>query len=322
VLDETGILSKACSISTPPAEAVLRCINGGYPKTGQLEAFLLWSGLMSYAALMVYVDNEGIPEQRVRIASDLAKKFDAALIGFSARAVPPPFVAEGVIIEEATEADIKQMQAALAKRGDWFRGVVGAGRPDIEWRTALDFPADALAREARSADLVILGQQTQHTQGRYDNSRTLDPGEALLKLGRPALLVAAGAASLRAEHVVVAWKDGREARRAVLDAMPFLRTAKRVSVVEVCDPDEKENTLARINDVVRYLERHKINADPRPVLHRDRSDANHLFQFALDEGADLLVTGAYGRSRLGEWIFGGMTREILASSPICCLMSH
>lgn len=76
---------------------------------------------MSYAALLVYVDVDGIPEQRVRIASELAAKFNAALIGFSARAVPPPFVAEGVIIEEATEADVKQMQAALAKRGDWFQ---------------------------------------------------------------------------------------------------------------------------------------------------------------------------------------------------------
>ena len=115
---------------------------------------------MSYAALMVYVDIEGIPEQRVRIASELARKFDAALIGFSARAVPPPFVAEGVIIEEATEADIKQMQAALAKRGDWFRGIVGDVK-DVEWRSALDFPGDALAREARCADLVIMGRQQQ-----------------------------------------------------------------------------------------------------------------------------------------------------------------
>lgn len=273
---------------------------------------------MSYASLMVYVESEGIPEQRVRIASELAEKFDAALIGFSARAVPPPFVAEGVIIEEVTEADIAQMRAALAKRGDWFRGVVG-DRKGIDWRTALDFPADALAREARCADLVIMEQQIR---GRYDAYRTLDPGEVLLKLGRPALLVAPGIGSLRAEHVVVAWKDTREARRAVLDALPFLRTAGRVSVVEVCGRDEKEKASARINDVVRYLERHKIKADPRPVLHRDRSDVNHLFQFAQEEGADLLVAGAYGHSRLGEWIFGGMTREILASSPLCCLMSH
>jgi len=274
---------------------------------------------MSYAALMVYVEGDGISEQRVRIAADLAAKFDAALIGISARAVPPLFVAEGVIIQEATEDDIKQMQSGLVKRGDWFRGVVGADRPDVEWRTALDFPAEALTRESRSADLVILGQEAQ---GRYDNYRNLYPREVLLKLGRPALLVAAGVASLRAEHVVLAWKDTREARRAVLDAIPFLRIAKRVSVVEVCTQDDERNALARTEDVGRYLGRHGIRADPRPIVHRDRSDADHLVQFALDEDADLLVAGAYGHSRVGEWIFGGMTHSLLTSCPLCCLLSH
>lgn len=275
---------------------------------------------MSYAALLVYVDVDGLPEQRVRIASELAAKFDAALIGFSARAVPPPFVAEEAIIELTTEAaDIKQMHKALAKRGNWFRRIVGTDRQDVEWRTTLDLPCDALAREARCADLLIIGQQTE---GRHNHHRTLDPGEVLLMLGRPALVVAPGVASLRAEHVVVAWKDTREARRAVLDAVPFLRAAKRVSVVEVCSRDEERNAVARIGDVVRYLSRRRITADSRPILHRDRSDADHLLQFALDEDADLLVAGAYGHSRLGEWIYGGMTRDILASSPLCCLMSH
>ena len=127
---------------------------------------------------------------------------------------------------------------------------------------------------------------------------------------------------MRAEHVVLGWKDTREARRAALDAIPFLRAAKRVSVVEVCTRDDERNALARTEDVVRYLGRHAIPADPRPIVHRDRSDADHLVQFALDEDADLLVAGAYGHSRLGEWIFGGMTRKILESCPLCCLMSH
>lgn len=127
---------------------------------------------------------------------------------------------------------------------------------------------------------------------------------------------------MRAEHVVVAWKDTREARGAVLDAMPFLRIAKRVSVVEVCTGGGERNASVRIDDVVRYLARHQITADARPIAHHDRSDADHLLQFALNEDADLLVAGAYGHSRLGEWIFGGMTRDILASRPLCCLMSH
>ena len=274
---------------------------------------------MSYAALMVYVEADGIPEQRVRIASELAAKFDAALIGLSARAVPPPFIAEGVIIEKYTEADIEKMRMELAKRGDWFRRVVGTDCKAVQWRTALDFPGDTLVREARCADLVIIEQRTP---GRYDNYRNLDPGDVLLKIGRPTLLVGPDVASLRAEHVVVAWKDSREARRAVLDAMPFLRKAKRISVVEVCTRDDERHALARTEDVVRYLSRHGITANARPIHHRDRSDVDSLVHFALNENADLLVAGAYGHSRLGEWVFGGMTRSLLASCPLCCLMSH
>jgi len=274
---------------------------------------------MSYAALMVYVEADGVPEQRVRIASELAAKFDAALIGVSARAVPPPFIAEGVIIEKYTEADINKMRLELTKRGDWFRRVVGSDSKDVQWRTALDFPGDTLVREARCADLVIIEQQTP---GRYDNYRHVDPGEVLLKLGRPTLLVGTEVASLRAEHVVVAWKDSREERRAVLDALPFLRQAKRVSVVEVCTRDDERHALARTEDVVRHLSRHGITANARPIHHRDRSDVESLVHFVLNENADLLVAGAYGHSRLGEWIFGGMTRSLFASCPVCCLMSH
>jgi nucleotide-binding universal stress UspA family protein len=241
------------------------------------------------------------------------------LIGLSARAIPPPFIAEGVIIEKYTEADIEKMRVELTKRGDWFRRVVGSDSKDVQWRTALEFPDDAVVREARCADLVIIEQRTP---GRYDNYRNLDPGKVLLEIGRPMLLVGPEVASLRAEHVVVAWKDSREARRAVLDAMPFLRRAKRISVVEVCTRDDEGHALARTEDVVRHLSRHGIAAHARAIHHRDRSDAEPLVRFAVNENADLLVAGAYGHSRLGEWIFGGMTRGLLASCPLCCLMSH
>lgn len=273
---------------------------------------------MSYAAMLVNVEADGIPEQRVRIATELAAKFDAALIGFSARAVPPPFVAEGVIIEEATEADLEQMRTRLAEKGNWFRGVVGTACRDVEWRSALEFPGDALVREARCADLVII-EQTRSSREIYGS---LDPAEMLLKVGRPVLLVPTGIAALRAEHVVVGWKDSREARRAVRDALPFLRKARRISVVEVCHGNDKANADARVADVAKYLARHRIAAEPHSIVHRDRSDTAHLLQFALEGGADLLVAGSYGHSRLGEWVFGGVTRDILASSPLCCLMSH
>ena len=114
----------------------------------------------------------------------------------------------------------------------------------------------------------------------------------------------------------------REARRAVRDALPFLEQATRVTIVEACGPDDEKTALDRLNDVARYLSHHRIKCGPKIMLEQKGSGAEQLIRSAQEEQADLLVTGAYGHSRLGEWIFGGMTRELLAASPICCLMSH
>jgi len=274
---------------------------------------------MSYSALMVYVDAEGTSELRVRIAADLAAKFDAALIGISALAVPQPFVAEGVIIEEATETDVVRMRERLEKKGEWFRGAVGARVSDVEWRAFLDYPDGVLAREARGADLVIAG-----LAGRpHDPNRYLDPRAMLLKLGRPLLMIPEGIAEVRTGHVVVGWKDTRESRRAVRDALPFLKLAQRVSVVTICASEGAvAEARSRVDDVARYLARHQVAAEAQVIAHNDKSYAGDLLQFAEDQHGDLLVVGAYGHSRLGEWAFGGMTRDLLNIGELPCLMAH
>jgi nucleotide-binding universal stress UspA family protein len=283
-----------------------------------LSIVLHGSRIMSYATLMVYVDTDRTPEERVRLAARLAGQFNAALVGLSAIATRPPVAVEGMVIAESTTAEIKEMRAKLADKGNWFRNIAGADHRHVEWRSALDFPTVALAREARIADLVVIGQQASSG----DVYSSLDPGGVVLKVGRPTLVVPEGVSVMRADHIVIGWKDTREARRAVRDALPFFREATRISIVEICAPGEEGAAQQHMNDVVRYLNRHRIIGGPRIILHRDRSGAALLIRLAQEEGADLLVTGAYGHSRLGEWIFGGVTRELLATSPICCLMSH
>ena len=274
---------------------------------------------MSYAAIMVYVDIEGAREEPVRVAVDVAGKLNATLIGLSALGIRPPFVAEGVVINDTpTEAEIKDMRAKLAQMGSWFRATVGGDHRKLEWRGVLDLPIEAIAHQSRSADLVVIAR----TKARGDVYNSLETSSAILKVGRPTLVVPAGVKSLKAEHVVVGWKDTREARRAVLDSLPLLREAAQVTIVEICGSGEEEAATARIDDVARYLERHRIKASPKIILHHAGSPADQLIRLAQVEGADLLVTGAYGHSRLGEWVFGGMTRDLLAVSPLCCLMSH
>jgi len=270
---------------------------------------------MSYAALMVYVDPDRMPEQLVRLAAHLAGKFNAALIGMSALAIQAPLVADGVLVADASPADVKDK---LADKGNWFRSVAGAIHRNVEWRPVLGVPTEAVARESGSADLIIIGQ---HKTLR-DVYTGLDPGGVILRVGRPTLVVPDGVSTLRADHVVIGWKDTREARRSVRDALPFLHGATRVTIVEICESGEESAAREQMDDVARYLSRHHIIGGPRVILHRDGSDAALLTRLAQDDGADLLVTGAYGHTRLGEWIFGGVTRELLATSPICCLMSH
>ena len=273
---------------------------------------------MSYTTLLVYVTVDRVSKQLVGVAAGLADKFSARLIGLSALAIMPPFVAEGVVIvDNASEFDTAQMKAKLADAGNEFGASVGAHR-QTEWRSVLEFPTDTLVSEARCADLIVVGQN----RFSGDLYRFADNGAAILGAGRPVLVVPAAVASLTADHVVVGWRDTREARRAVQDALPFLHEAKRVTIVAICEKDQMETAHLRIDDVVHYLARHRVKAEARIEMQLRGSGADQLVGLALDEGSDLLVTGAYGHSRLNEWVFGGMTRDLLISSPICCLMSH
>lgn len=272
---------------------------------------------MSYAALMVWVDVDHVSRQLVGLAAGVADKFAAKLVGLSAVAIVPPFVAEGVVIvDNGTEFDIAKMKASLAEAGNKFESAAGIGR-QIEWRSAIEFPTQVLIDEARCADLIVIEKRNS-----ADIHRTVDVGAAILGVGRPVLAVPGAAKSLLADNVVIGWKDTREARRAIQDALPFLRQAKRVSVIEICESSQMGAARHSVDDVVHYLARHRIKAERRVEADAHGTGADQFIRLAEDEEADLLVTGAYGHSRLNEWVFGGMTRDLLTSSPICCLMSH
>jgi nucleotide-binding universal stress UspA family protein len=180
----------------------------------------------------------------------------------------------------------------------------------------VNFPNDFVAQEARAADLLVVGQTPAAAY------RFLETGSLLLNAGRPVLVVPKDVASLVARRVVVAWKDTRESRRAIRDALPFLRLAESVFLVEVAAWGADANALPRLKDVGRFLAQHQISNVTERVLPDEPIAGDVLLRFAQEQFADLIVSGAYGHSRLGEWIFGGVTRELLIHSPVCCLFSH
>ena len=126
---------------------------------------------------------------------------------------------------------------------------------------------------------------------------------------------------LRLEQVVVAWKDTREARRAAFDALPLLKKAAHVTVVEIAAEAELAMARVRVEDVVGWLKRHGVVAEALtlPSLYED---AGRLNAIAEQRGADVIVAGAYGHSRLREFVLGGVTRDLLLRADRCSLVSH
>ena len=273
---------------------------------------------MSYAAMMVHLGAHADWHGRVRLAADLAHRYQAALIGIAGWLSSPAFALDDVAADvDTTDAEGEHMAARLAEMGEKFRAAAKQVA-HVEWRGMLEYPRTMVPREARAADLLIIGRE--RVAG--DPYFSLNPGNTVLRAGRPVLVVPDGIDALPAKRVMIAWKDTRESRRAVADALPFLRRADDVMLVEVCEHGAEAQSEQHIGDVANYLARHQIKVAAKAFLHTERPVAEELLRFAKDERADLIVSGAYGHSRLGEWIFGGVTRDLLATSPLCCLLSH
>lgn len=271
---------------------------------------------MSYKSILVNLDIDGPIVPVVKAAADLAGRFQARLIGFCAADAPMPMAGpEGSALAAETWMQMREdIQSRLKElRGKFEKLVAGT---DSEWRDALDNPTGALALESRAADLIVMGAVEGAATG--DAYRSADPGSVVVQAGRPLLVVARNVEQVSAGNVVVAWKDTREARRAVADALPLLKAARDVAVVTVV-PEKDSWTERGVADIAAFLGRHGIKARFEVVESPDDSDG--LVEFIAARHADLVVSGAYGHSRLREWAFGGVTRSLLDEMGLNRFMS-
>jgi len=273
---------------------------------------------MSYSTIMVQLDLDQANDSRLQVAGDLARRFDAGLIGIAAGDIQPMYFAEGATAEEFLEKDRAALQAQMASMEKSFRGKLKGHPKPLEWRSTLMRPADYVAQEARAADLIIAGSHRE----RIDPLRQVDAGELVLRAGRPVLVVPPQLTQPSLKAMIVAWKDTREARRAVCDALPLLHQADQVVVVEiVADESERAAAKSRVEDVAGWLVRRGIAAAsvaPKELI----GVPGQLDVMAQDEGADIIVAGGYGHTRFTEWVFGGVTRDLLKSGKRCVLLSH
>jgi len=266
---------------------------------------------------MVHLELEHSNDARLQIAGDLAEQFNARLIGIAACDPHPSYYADGGFAHGLVEREQERVEKNMTETEARFRAAVGQRARDIEWRSAIARPTEYVAREARAADLVITGADRD---GVLNPLRRLDPSDLVMQAGRPIFLVPPEAEYLKLQHVLVAWKDTREARRAVADALPLLHKAKEVSILEVVEGNANRSAAQdRVKDVAAWLDRHGILAFPR-VMHA-ADEADQIDKIWKSE-ADLVVAGAYGHTRLREWVFGGVTRNLITRSTRCSFLTH
>jgi nucleotide-binding universal stress UspA family protein len=275
---------------------------------------------MTYSTLMVHLDLDEPNDARLHIAGDLAEQFDAKLIGIASCQPQPSVYADGSFAHGLVEQLRKEAEEKLRSLQQRFTTAFQNRIKDVEWRSAFATPVDYVAHEARAADLVITG--ADRSGALADPLWRLDPSELVMKLGRPMMVVPPEVDRLKLASVVVGWKDTREARRAVVDALPLLQKAKEVTVVEIIESDSDRAAAGRrVADVAAWLGRHQIDASHMVPNHRGDA-VEQLIRHASDVEADIIVAGAYGHTRMREWIFGGVTMDLITKGDRCSLLSH
>jgi nucleotide-binding universal stress UspA family protein len=269
---------------------------------------------------MVHLDLQDSNESALRAACELADQFDARVIGTASGLPNLPVHLEGMVASSVLEADYEQLKAAIDRCEARFREALKSVRCVSDWRAASAYPAEFLATEARAADLVIVGRPDGDAV--FFPQQSLDIGDAVMQAGRPMLIVPANQTCLPLHRALLAWKDTPQARRAAAAALPLLARIENVMVVEtVSDPRDKEAAARRVADVAAWLQRHGIAASASAELTAE--DAGDVLRsIAAENAVDLIVAGAYGRSRLREWVFGGVTRNLLQHCPVCTLLMH
>lgn len=279
---------------------------------------------MSWKEILVYVDGQSNWLPTAELAALVAARSGAHLVGLEVIHVPELADADvrrgfGTELLERRRSDLQEDARRLGE--EFSRWADGTGL-HAEWRVGDGEPVKVLSVHARYADAVVLGPPARHTLLSLEAPHFA--ASVVLAAGRPVLFAPGpGKPATLGAHVVIGWNASRESTRAVTDALPLVGGASRVSVVLV-----RPKTGARSHgplpgaDVAHYLARHGTSVE---VVTID-GDHHDVGLALLDQvsrlGADLLVMGAYGHSRLRELVLGGATETVLQRATVPVLMSH
>ncbi len=275
---------------------------------------------MTQLDVLIHLRNTGGTTPPVRLGLALAERLGAWTTGIHVVAIAPAaFASPEAVALQVHEAD--EMVESAKARKDWWLAELAARRLEGEWQVSQGDTVEVLCHAARWSDLVVVERPQLNPDaptGWGVVSRTVFGASA------PVVVVPESATLEHvAVHVVIGWNRSREAVLAIRGALPLLRLANRVTVLEG-DPVENPFGLRHLPqlDLRAWLARHGVNAEFRPFKPPTKERGAALLETAHTLSADLIVMGAWGHSRITELVLGGTTRYLFKSSDLPLLVAH
>ena len=279
---------------------------------------------MSYKTIAVHVEEGPRCAARVALAARLSERHGGRLVGIVPTGLPDVIVTMNSVVPDAIDcvalsaAELRERAEAAARAFE--RQCKAAGVVAFRAEIVVDDAIDAVVRVGRCSDLIVVGQTdvAVPVEGvAYDF-----PQQVILHSGPPVLVVPyAGAFTSVGERVLVAWKDTREAARALRDALPLNRGARHVAGIEIGEVRSDPVARSSLEAASDWLSSHGVSFQ----AHREIElvgVGDQLLSRASELGCDLIVCGGYGHSRLREWVLGGVTRHLLKHMTVPTLLSH
>jgi nucleotide-binding universal stress UspA family protein len=278
---------------------------------------------MSFKTIVVHCDGGTTSSGRLEIASDLAVRFDACLVGVHAKPPyePPLFENSVFALAPLLKAYEEGAEAEKAAARATYDKVVRRKSLTTEWHSLDGQVEDVMMVAARYADLVVVGQAEPDS---ISILPARSPEAVALSGGRPVLVVPQkDVEKAPGGTVLLCWNASRESARAASDALPFLKSAQKVIVLvvepKVTPEGHGEEPGA---DVAAWLTRHGVKVTVQRDVAADADVGDVILSRAVDHDVDLIVMGLYGHSRLREMMLGGVSRTMLSTMTVPVLMTH
>jgi nucleotide-binding universal stress UspA family protein len=280
---------------------------------------------MPCKTLLVCLNETDRADTLISVNANLARRFEAHVIGLYVIPAMQVYPAVGMYMTaEVFEGHRKYFQERAASIEARFNEAMRKQGLSSEWRrieASSPLVADTVIEHGFEADMIVVSQTNRETEDGVELDFT---ERVVMETGRPVLIIPLyGKFETVANTVLVGWNGTREAARAVFDALPIMQVADKVYICWV-DPKKELQDVGQLPgaEIATSLARHGIKATVEPLPTSGLMAGEALISHASDLGADLLVMGAYGHSRMREFVFGGATRYVLQSMTVPVLLSH